>query len=98
MTASTMSPKTDGAMTRIVTSPYCPKHAATKQLRLALAQIIVTSDLSFLLCLAVIILLAGCTENARPSEEYLTGNGYWYHDGNHQAEGAHKQARIGDRC
>jgi hypothetical protein len=74
-------------MTRIVISRYCPKRPATKQLRLALAQIIVTSDLSFLSCLAVSILLAGCAENARPSEEYLAGNGYWYHDGNHPGGG-----------
>jgi hypothetical protein len=41
----------------------------------------------FRLLLSVVaggILLGGCTLSDRPSGEYLTAHGYWYHDGNHE--------------
>jgi hypothetical protein len=32
----------------------------------------------------VAALLAGCAADARPSDQALAVQGYWYHDGNHQ--------------
>jgi hypothetical protein len=41
-----------------------------------------------LLLVAACTLLAGCTGDARPSDQELARYGYWYHDGNHPGGGS----------
>ena len=41
-----------------------------------------------LLSVAACAFLAGCAADARPSDQDLTRNGYWYHDGNHPGGGS----------
>jgi hypothetical protein len=69
-------------MTRIVTNAHRCKRPAEKRVNATASG---HAQRTWLVAaVAAATLLAGCTADARPSDQELARRGYWYHDGNHE--------------